>query len=76
LDTIVAGKNNNLPAAMIPGGSWPAAKSLDQCNKEGFLVPGSKRQASSSSFKLQASSSKRQAATCTNKKKDIDINHE
>jgi hypothetical protein len=29
-----------------------------------------------SSRKLQASSSKRQAATCTNKKKDIDINHE
>ena len=28
------------------------------------------------SYKLQAASSKRQAATCTNKKKDIDINHE
>jgi hypothetical protein len=53
LDTIVAGKNNNLPAAMIPGGSWPAAKSLDQCNKEGFLVPGRKLQASS--FKQAAS---------------------
>jgi hypothetical protein len=56
LDTIVAGKNNNLPAAMIPGGSWPAAKSLDQCNKEGFLVPGRKLQAAS--FKLQAASDK------------------
>jgi len=40
---------------------------LKQCNKEGFKAPSSK---------LQASSDKRQAATCTTRKKGIDINHE
>jgi hypothetical protein len=40
----------------------------------GWITRGHEPQAAS--YKQQATNRKRQAVTCTNKKKDIDINHE